>query len=441
MFKNHPIIKGTFILTLTGMLTRFIGFFYRVFLSQQFGEEGVGLYQLIFPVYALCYSFAVAGIELALSRNVAAKVSLGKTKEAKELLKVATILSFALSCLVMLVVQLNAGFIAETLLGDARCESLLIAMSYAFPFSAVHSCICGYYLGHQETGVAAIAQLIEQTARVLLVYIVVFLAAGKSIEVTISVAVIGLVSGEICSSLYCIYALKHAKQHVLKAKSTLRDLSRRVRELVPQSIPLTANRVLLNILQSVEAVSIPRFLQVYGLSNSEALSIYGVLTGMALPCILFPSAITSSISTMMLPTVAQMQAAKQDKKMSSLISKVAWSCFLLGALCMGGFLLFGNFIGSVLFGSESAGQFIITLAWICPFLYMNSTLISMLNGLGKTHVSFTINCVGLLLRMASIFFLIPLIGIRGYLWGLLGSQLIVTVLCGWQLASYMKEGS
>jgi len=438
MLKNHPILKGTFILTLTGLLTRFIGFFYRIFLSQQFGEEGVGLYQLIFPVYALCFSFAVAGIELALSRNVAAKISLGKIKEAKDLLKTALVITFVLSCIVMVVIQFNAEFIGVHLLGDARCEQLLIVMTYALPFSAIHSCICGYYLGHQETGVSAVSQLIEQVARVFLVYAIMLIAAKKSIEVSISIAVLGLVLGEIFSSLYCIYALKHAKKHVSHTRSSPKDYKERVREIVPLAIPLTANRVLLNILQSVEAVSIPRFLQLYGLSPSDALSIYGVLTGMALPCILFPSAITNSISTMMLPTVAQMQAADQQKQMKTLIQRVGQSCFLLGTACMVGFLLFGNFIGGVLFQSESAGEFIITLAWMCPFLYMNTTLVSMLNGLGKTHTSFTINSLGLLLRMASVFFLIPIFGIVGYLWGLLTSQLIITVLCIWQLSKYMK---
>jgi len=438
MLKNHPILKGTFILTLTGLLTRFIGFFYRIFLSQQFGEEGVGLYQLIFPVYALCFSFAVAGIELALSRNVAAKISLGKVKEAKDLLKTALVLTFALSCIVMIVIQFNAEFIAVHLLGDARCEQLLIVMTYALPFSAIHSCICGYYLGHQETGVSAVSQLIEQVARVFLVYAILIIAAKKSIEISISIAVFGLVLGEIFSSLYCIYALKHAKKHVSHTRSTLKDYKERIEEIVPLAVPLTANRVLLNILQSVEAVSIPRFLQLYGLSSSDALSIFGVLNGMALPCILFPSAITSSISTMMLPTVAQMQAADQQNQMKTLIRKVAQSCFLLGAACMIGFLFFGNFIGGVIFQSETAGEFIVILAWMCPFLYMNTTLISMLNGLGKTHTSFTINSLGLLLRMSSVFFLIPIFGIVGYLWGLLTSQLIITVLCIWQLSKYMK---
>ena len=76
MAKKSSIIRGTLILTMTGFLSRFMGFFYRIFMSHSFGEEGVGLYQLIFPVYALCYSLTTAGIETAISRTVACKVSL-----------------------------------------------------------------------------------------------------------------------------------------------------------------------------------------------------------------------------------------------------------------------------------------------------------------------------------------------------------------------------
>ena len=67
MSRKQTIIRGTLILTVTGFLSRFMGFFYRIFLSRTFGEEGVGLYQLIFPVYALCYSLTTAGIGTASS--------------------------------------------------------------------------------------------------------------------------------------------------------------------------------------------------------------------------------------------------------------------------------------------------------------------------------------------------------------------------------------
>ena len=81
MSVKRTILKGTLILTITGFATRFMGFFYRIFLSHTFGEEGVGLYQLIFPVYALCFSLTSAGIETALARCVAKRASVGKKKK------------------------------------------------------------------------------------------------------------------------------------------------------------------------------------------------------------------------------------------------------------------------------------------------------------------------------------------------------------------------
>lgn len=195
------------------------------------------------------------------------------------------------------------------------------------------------------------------------------------------------------------------------------------------SLPLTANRVLLGLLQGIEAVSIPGCLKLYNHSTSEALSTYGVLTGMALPCILFPSAITNSVSIMLMPTVAELQVKDQASGIRKLLQKVLGSCFLMGLFCCLFFLFFGQLIGQFLFASDLAGNFIITLAWICPFLYVNGSLLSVLNGFGKTTTSFTINMVGLAIRIGSVFFAIPVFGIQGYLWGLLISQLAVSICC------------
>ena len=68
--KKHPLIAGTLILTLTGLASRFIGFFYKIFLSRTIGAEGIGIYQMIFPIYGVCYAFTTAGAEIAISRFV-----------------------------------------------------------------------------------------------------------------------------------------------------------------------------------------------------------------------------------------------------------------------------------------------------------------------------------------------------------------------------------
>lgn len=80
------------------------------------------------------------------------------------------------------------------------------------------------------------------------------------------------------------------------------------------ALPLTLNRLLLSVLAAIEVVLIPQCLRMYGLSPSEALSLYGVFTGMALPCILFPSTVTSSASVILMPSVAEMQALGHHKK-------------------------------------------------------------------------------------------------------------------------------
>lgn len=446
MSKKQTIIRGTIILTITGFLSRFMGFFYRIFLSRTFGEEGVGLYQLIFPVYALCYSLTTAGIETAISRTVARKVSLGKEREAREFLLTGLSLAFLLACICMIVMQKNSAFIASEILGDERCAPLLTILSYTVPCSAIHSCICGYCYGLKQTSIPASAQMIEQTTRISGVYLLYRLLVRNQGNAPITIAVCGLVIGEFFSALYTLsilpgflkgrrltqafrrYSSSGVSAGQMLPSMTAGILYRRLRELLPLSIPLTANRVLINLLQSIEAISIPGRLQYFGLGTSEALSLYGVLNGMALPCILFPSAVTSSISIMLMPTVAEIQASDDRNEMLDIIKKVAGACFTLGLFCCLAFLIFGSWIGITLFGSRTAGKFILTLAWICPFLYTNTALSSVINGLGKTSSTLFVNTFSLLIRIAGVFYAIPVFGIQGYLWVLLISQLAATLL-------------
>lgn len=201
-----------------------------------------------------------------------------------------------------------------------------------------------------------------------------------------------------------------------------------MRALLGLSLPLTANRASVTLLQSIEAASIPACLKLYGMSGSEALSIYGVLTGMALPCILFPSAVTNSVGTVLMPAVSAAQVSGDRTAMAQLLKKAVGSCLILGLSCCLFFLIFGDLIGTLLFHSDFAGKFILTLAWICPFLYTNTALMSAINGLGRTTSTFLINMASLLVRIAGVFTAIPRFGIQGYLWGLLISQLLASAL-------------
>ena len=194
------------------------------------------------------------------------------------------------------------------------------------------------------------------------------------------------------------------------------------------ALPLTANRIVLNLLQSIESVSIPARLKAYGYDNVTSLSVYGVLTGMAMPFIFFPNALTSSVAVLLLPIISENYALGNMDTVRKTTLRTVKYCGLMGICCMGVFVLLGKWAGTALFGSPLAGYFIRTLGFICPFLYLDTTLSSILQGLGLAGHIFVMNVVCLLLRLGFVFLAVPRYGITGYLWGLLASQLTLGVL-------------
>ena len=258
---------------------------------------------------------------------------------------------------------------------------MLIIISYALPCAAVHSCICGYSFGIQRTELPAMSQLIEQTARILFVVLLFIFMKDTGEVPSIKLAAAGIAAGEFASAVFSSKMLS-ARKPFGQIPSPA-SVSRNTRELLTLSVPLTANRAAVTLLQSVEAASIPACLKLYGMSGSAALSTYGVLTGMALPCILFPSAVTNSVGTVLLPAVSAAQASGDRTAMVRHAQKSSRELSCAGALLLSFLSHFGNLIGNVLFHSSTAGRFILTLAWICPFLYTNTALMSAINGLGK----------------------------------------------------------
>lgn len=452
MKKNNPLVIGTLILTITGLISRVIGFFYRIFLSQLFGEEGMGIYQLIGPVTALSFSLTVAGIQTAISKMVASETTTHDYKASLRTLLTGFILSMSLSLGCTVFIYQNAGWIAASALMEPRCAPLIRILALSIPFGAIHSIANGYFYGIKSTCIPAVTQLAEQVSRVAGIFLIYYAAVLSGRTPTVTVAVAGLFIGEIaamCISLSAVY-IRFSK--LLLFKQRFKD-SRRMRSMIQNignyrklfhnmlvlSIPLSANRIIINMLQSIEAVYIPSRLRLFGLDTKGALSIYGVLTGMALPLILFPSAITNSVSVLLLPIVSEAESNHNHQTIRKAVHKSIKYCLYLGAVCTLGFLLLGDFMGKFLFHSTVAGSFIRTLSFICPLLYLSSTLSSVLNGLGKTALTFCFNVTGLIIRLLFVFYAIPVFGIKGYMWGLLGSQLVITLLVILAVERYVQK--
>ncbi len=428
MGQKRSILKGALILTIAGFITRFIGFFYRIFLSNKIGAEGMGIYQLIFPIYGICFTLYSAGIQTGISKIVAEQVGIGNYKNAKKILKVGICLSLSIAVPLAVLLYFNSDFVASRILFEKRCSETLKILSVIFPFCAITTCINGYYYGLKKAHVPAATQLLEQIIRVACVYALLsFLDIKDTLEMA-NMAVIGIVLGEIASNLYNIGSMFVGKPLANTNSSDTKRYKTALKDLFYIATPLTTTRLLVSILQSFEAILIPTMLKKYGLSSQDALAIYGILVGMSMPFIMFPSAITNSLAVMLLPTVSEAQAVNNHTLINKTTNITIKYSILIGILSTGLFIIFGKPLGITIFNNELSGTFLMTLAWLSPFMYLTTTLGSILNGLGKTNITFIHSIIGLLIRIFFIVYCIPIFGIVGYLWGLLASQLVISFL-------------
>ena len=421
--KKMIFLKGTLILTITGITNRFIGFFYRIFLSGKIGAEGMGIYQLIFPVVAICHSLTNGGIHIAISKLTAEKHADHDESGARNVLFGGLLISVSLSLLVGTLLLSFADVIAVELYKEKRCISLFQLIALSLPFSAIHSCVCGYYYGKKQTQIPALSQLLEQLTRVGSVYFMYQITEEYPQNVTLLIAVAGMVFGEFISMLFSLTVLSFRHTSFYHPQGNLI-----LKPIIKLSLPISCNQLTLHLLQSLEAILLPIMLISSGLIKVEALSVYGTLTGMALPFILFPSTITHAISTLLLPTIAEANTSNNNLLIRSLFQKTFFLSIAFGFFLTLVFFLFGDFCGNFFFHSTQAGNFIRILSFLCPFLCLVTTLESILNGLGKTFTSFLHNTFGLILRILFVILAIPKHGILGYLWGILACEILIGIL-------------
>lgn len=132
--KKNPLIAGTLLLTAAGFLSRILGFFYRIFLSRAVGAEGLGIYQMVFPVHSVAFALCCGAIQTSISRLVARDAGSGKAS-----LRTGLIISLSLSGLLAGLIWQFAPFIARFVLLEPACEPLLPVMALSIPFSSIHA--------------------------------------------------------------------------------------------------------------------------------------------------------------------------------------------------------------------------------------------------------------------------------------------------------------
>ena len=437
---RHPLIFGTVLLTASGVFCRILGFVLRLFLSRMLGAEKLGIYQLVFPLSGLCFAICCGGFSTAISRLTAAHIR-QPFSIRKHFLLAGLLPSLLLALCLSAILFWLAPFLATQILQETRCIPLLRILALSVPFSAAHACISGYFYGKKQAAPPAAAQVAEQILRVLALYLIWRRTLHQGTSFTPGHAMLALVFSEAASCLFLslLFVLTHPETDVSANETGTSEQF--WKPILRMAVPLSANRLLLTGLGSLEAILIPLCLKRSGLSSSDALSLYGILTGMVYPFLTFPSALTNSAAVLLLPEVAEAQASRDPARIRRTASASLSLCYCLGAVCTLLFLIFGRWIGTFFYSSETAGRFLVIQSWLCPFLYFASTAGSLLNGLGHTGSVLLHHLICAVIRLGFLWFIVPKLGIRGWLLGQLAAEIMLAALHLLRLLPYLRHSS
>ena len=412
------------LLTGAGIVSRILGFFYRIFLSRTIGANGLGLYQLIFPVFTLCLALSASGIQTAISRFVASE------KNGKQFFWAGTFLSTLLSLVLSFSIYMLAPWIATDILKEARTEPLLRVMVFCVIPACIHGCFNGYYYGRKKSVVPSICQISEQLARMFGTLIIYQILCDRGKELEPIHAVWGLVISEgigLLVSLTAYLLFDRRNSDIAQSERGSYRTSLLLKPLGLMAIPLTLNHVLMTLSHSLENLLLPQQLVAFGYTPDEALSHFGILTGMALSVIFFPSAITNSLSVLLLPRISETKARGDMCAVFDTIKGAVCCGVALGSLCTFVFLISADWFGTYLFEDVLAGFYIRILSILCPFMYTSSLLSSIVNGLGHASLTLVCNLTGCAVRILAIWFLVPVYGMYAYIISMIVGAVVVTM--------------
>lgn len=438
--RKTVFIKNALILTVTSLILRFAGIIFKVWMGAIVGSEGIGLYSLIFSVHILASTFAASGISTAVTRLVAEELSLGSKKGTLKILKKSIILTLIVAALSMLILYFGADFIAKSLLTDARAAISLKILPLSLPFMGITSCLRGYFIASRRATPNAVSQIFEQAIRIILVVTLLKKFINKGLSFCCAAVVIGDVAAESlsCLLLYLIFLNSKKKLNILCGRN--RPPYPIFKKITSIALPITSGRYLNTALRTIENILVPKNLAKYALSGNSALSQFGMIKGMALPILFFPSAILNSVSTLLIPEMSEAAAKNQTLVVKSATKRILKLTSLLSFIFAAIFFVSGDKIGILIYKSEDIGFLLRALSPIVPLMYLDSVSDGMLKGLDQQVFSFRTAIGDSLIRIILILIILPRFGLLGFIGIMYFSNFLTCLLNVGRLTKITKCG-
>ena len=388
---------------------------FNAYISSKIGPQGMGLLTLASGIYGFAITFACSGINLAVVRLVSISLTRKDGRE-KAIVRSAFIYCIIFSVIAGCTLFAFAEKIGCSLLHDQRIVKSIKIFSLSLPAISISSAINGYFCAVRRVFKNVISQVFEQTVRILLIYYLFAVLSDADLESLCTAFVLGGVISEIggASVSALLYLIDRKKHLCAMEKRSFNPHRGEFYNICSVALPVAISAYARSALSTVEHLAVPWGLGRCGINYEASISSYGILHGMVIPLLLFPSAMLSSFSSLLVPELAEASAQGNHERIKRIASRVFSLSLLFSVGISGIFISFSHEIGLYLYSSEEAGEYIRLLAPLIPLMYLDGTVDAMLKGLGKQLYTMRVNISDSLISVLLILILLPKLGISGY---------------------------
>lgn len=434
--SRDNFLRGALILTIAGIAVKIIGAGNRIFLSRLLGGEGIGLYQMAYPIYLLALNVSYAGIPIAISILVAERVALRDRIGVQRVFKLSLVLMVLTGLFFSGLLYLSADWLIKSgFVQDPRAYWAIIALAPAIVFVTVLASFRGYFQGLQQMFPSGVSQVAEQFVRVCSMVAFAWLLLPKGIEYAAAGATFGALPGALAGLLILGYffakkpldkILPPGEVEAEKEPPQIWNILKRIFWL---SLPVSLASIMLPLGAMIDLVIVPpRLVEAGGHSIAKATELYGYLTGMAVPLINMATILTASLAASLVPAVSEAFTLGKNEMIRSRISTAVRVSSLITIPSFLGLAILAGPISKLLYGTWDAGPAIGAMALGVFFLGLHQITTAVLQGLGRTTIPVINMVVAALVKAILNWILTGYFGVVGASWASVADYAVAAIL-------------
>ncbi len=414
----NKFVSGTLILTLSGFVVKAIGSINWIILSRILGGEGIGIYQMAFPIYLLALDVSSAGLPIAISIITAEKVAKQDYLGAQRIFRVSLSMLCTTALFLSILMFFGAEFlIDEQIIRESRAYYSLIALAPAIFFTTVIAGYRGYLQGWQQMTPTALSQIVEQLVRVVVMLGFAALLLPYGLDYAAGGASLGAGAGGLAAWLVLIYYYYKLKRSLpsdgpVYPKEDIRHILKR---LVVLAVPISLSSIMLPVVSNLDLLIVPRRLEVAGYATAQATELFGYLTGMSVPLINLATILTAAMAMSLVPAISHSFTLKNFDEIYERTASAMRISFLVTIPFSVMLYVMAEPVVTFIYNAPAATDATRAVAIAICFLGLHQITTAILQGLKKPKIPVINMAVACVAKVACNWFLvaIPAFGITG----------------------------